>query len=268
MSLAESIAPHLPYLRRYARALTGSQTEGDARVADLLRAVIADPSVFPQHLGPRIGLYRLFTRLSGPPRPAVPVEAPAWEAKARENLQALPPYPRQAFLLVAVEDFSAAEAATILDVDTHVFGHLLGVAGHELADQLRTEVLIIEDEPLIAMDLESLVGALGHRITGVARTRRDALFLARDDPPGLILADIQLADGSSGLDAVNEILADREVPVVFITAYPERLLTGLRPEPAFLVTKPFQTEMVEALIAQALFFDTRARLAPAEGRAG
>ena len=76
--------------------------------------------------------------------------------------------------------------------------------------------------------------------------------------PGLVLADIQLADGSSGLDAVNEILTEIEVPVIFITAFPERLLTGEKPEPAFLITKPFRPEAVKAAISQALFFDRKA----------
>ena len=75
------------------------------------------------------------------------------------------------------------------------------------------------------------------------------------DPPGLVLADIQLADDSSGIDAVKDILAEFSVPVIFITAFPERLLTGTRPEPTFLITKPFQRSTVKAAIAQALFFD-------------
>ena len=76
----------------------------------------------------------------------------------------------------------------------------------------------------------------------------------------MVLADIQLADGSSGIDAVNEILHSRfEVPVIFITAYPERLLTGERPEPTFLITKPFLPDMVKALVSQALFFETRSK---------
>ena len=77
--------------------------------------------------------------------------------------------------------------------------------------------------------------------------------------PGLILADIQLADGSSGLDAVNELLRTFEVPVIFITAYPERFLTGERPEPTYLITKPFLPETVQATIGQALFFHSLRR---------
>ena len=76
--------------------------------------------------------------------------------------------------------------------------------------------------------------------------------------PGLILADIQLADGSSGIDAAYEILQRIYSPLIFITAYPERLLTGDRVEPTFIITKPFKPEMVKAMVSQALFFDLRA----------
>ncbi|MDP8913796.1 MAG: response regulator, partial [Pseudomonadota bacterium] len=83
-----------------------------------------------------------------------------------------------------------------------------------------------------------------------------AVALANDTEPDLVLADIQLADGSSGVEAVEDILEKMEVPVIFVTAFPERLLTGERPEPTFLITKPFQRSTVKAAIAQALFFDT------------
>ena len=118
---------------------------------------------------------------------------------------------------------------------------------------------IIEDEPLIALDLESLVENIGHRVQGIARTHREAIAQVEKRRPNLVLADIQLADGSSGLEAVNDILNRFEVPVIFITAFPERLLTGQKPEPVFLVAKPFEPATVKALISQALFFDMRAR---------
>ncbi len=100
---------------------------------------------------------------------------------------------------------------------------------------------------------------LGHRVLGVARTHKEAMALAKVKRPGIILADIQLADGSSGLDAVNEMLRSFEVPVIFITAYPERFLTGERPEPAFLIAKPFQPSTVSAVLSQALFFERNAK---------
>ena len=120
------------------------------------------------------------------------------------------------------------------------------------------DVLIIEDEPLIAMDLEGIVTSIGHEVQANARTHAEAVAAVKARRPGLVLADIQLADGSSGLEAVNEILGEIEVPVIFITAYPEQLLTGLRPEPTFLIPKPFQTDTVKAVVSQALFFDMKA----------
>jgi CheY-like chemotaxis protein len=121
-----------------------------------------------------------------------------------------------------------------------------------------TDILIIEDEVLIGLDLENLVENLGHRSIGIARTRSEAIAMARTRRPGLILADIQLADGTSGLDAVNDMLNSFEVPVIFVTSYPERFLSGERPEPAFLVFKPYRQSTVSALVSQALFFERNA----------
>ena len=258
MSIAKEIAPHLAYLRRFARALSGSQQSGDAYVVSTLEALIADASIFPASLGARIGLYRVFLKLWS----SVPVNTePGSEmdaSPAQRNLNLLTPRPRQAFLLRTVEGFSVHEVAAILDIDLTDVASLVSEAGREIAQQVATDVLIVEDEPVIALDIEALVIDLGHRVTGIARTHKEAVKLALLKRPGLVLADIQLADGSSGLEAVNEILNSFDVPVIFITAYPERLLTGERPEPAFLITKPFQTETVKASISQALFFDRKA----------
>ena len=176
-----------------------------------------------------------------------------------QHITQITPRPRQAFLLVALEGFSEEEAARILDCDLPALRGLVEQSGRELAAEIATDVLIIEDETFIAMDIEALVESLGHRVIGVARTHAEAIALAKRKQPGLILADIQLADGSSGLDAVNELLGAFEVPVIFITAYPERFLTGQRPEPAFLIAKPFQLAVVSAVASQALFFGRKAR---------
>ncbi|MDB5602635.1 MAG: response regulator [Xanthobacteraceae bacterium] len=209
--------------------------------------------------GPRAGLYRLFTKIwnslsvnqmSGTADPGLPAE---------QRLTNITPRPRQAFLLLALEGFSEQDASYILDVDPMSLSALVDESGRELAAEIATDVLIIEDETFIAMDLEALVESLGHRVLGVARTHAEAISLAKRKRPGLILADIQLADGSSGLDAVNELLRTFEVPVIFITAYPERFLTGERPEPAFLIAKPFQPSMVSAIASQALFFERKAK---------
>ena len=170
-----------------------------------------------------------------------------------QKLGNLMPLPRQAFLLVALEGFDEADAARILDVDVLTLRRLIEDSGRDLAAQIATDVLIIEDEPFIAMELEGLIESLGHRGLGVASTHGEAIALMKDRKPGLILSDIQLADGSSGLDAVNELLRSFEVPVIFITAFPEQFLTGERPEPAFLIAKPFQPAMVSAIPAKPCF---------------
>ncbi len=264
VTLSATIAPHLPFLRRFSRAVSGSQESGDALVAAMLEAIIADTSIFPEASSDRIALYKIFARMFTSVAIRIPQEQsalPDWEQNAAANLNALAPRPRQAFLLVAVEGFDEKQAAEILDLDEAEFSRLLAEASSEISRQVATDILIIEDEPLIAMDIEEMVESLGHRVVGIARTHAEAVGMFAKSHPRMVLADIQLADGSSGIDAVNEILSATPVPVIFITAFPERLLTGERPEPAFLVTKPFNPDMVKALISQALFFDRQAKAA-------
>jgi CheY-like chemotaxis protein len=178
---------------------------------------------------------------------------------AARSLAALTPKARQAFLLVSVEDFARSEAAQILEVSQDRIDDLLNEASAEIGRQIATDVLIIEDEPLIAIDLQRLLTDLGHRVASVARSHKEAVKAAASKRPGLVLADIRLEGGSSGLDAVNEMLQMFTVPVVFVTAYPEELMTGRRPEPTFLITKPFRDDAVKAIISQVLFFDQRAQ---------
>ena len=234
--------------------MSGSQESGDRYVVATLEALISDPSLLDSRLEPRVGLYRLLLQLWD----SVNVDHDPPAGGDSRSLDAMMPRTRQVFLLTAMEGFVASEVAAIMETTEDDVRQLIDQAGREIASQIATRVLIIEDEPLIAMDLRELVEDLGHEVTAVARTHEAARAAVEQERPGLVLADIQLADGSSGLDAVNEMLGKFDVPVVFITAYPERLLTGERPEPAFLITKPFQTDYVKAIISQALFFDTRA----------
>jgi CheY-like chemotaxis protein/DNA-directed RNA polymerase specialized sigma24 family protein len=258
MSLAEKISAHLPQLRRFARLLTGSQKAGDAAVARVLQAILADPSIFP-NLPPRLGLYQCFLETFTSRLEDKSEDAMGLGPTAVRSLAALSPQARQAFLLVTVEEFTRREAAQILEISDRRADQLLEEAGAVIGSQISTDVLIIEDEPLIALDLKTLLTDLGHRVTSIARTHDDALRSASHAKPGLVLADIRLADGSSGLDAVNDILTKFTVPVIFVTAYPDRLMTGERPEPTFLITKPFRVDAVKAIVSQVLFFDQAAR---------
>ena len=257
MSLGDEIRGHLPFLRRYARALTGSQQHGDNFVHTLLEVIVAAPDEFASGDGTRIDLYRAFHRI--------------WESAfiddgendsdedalvraANRRLARITPLGRQILLLTALEGFSTDEAARITGTDEATVETLLGEAVADLDRESRTSVLIIEDEPLIALELEAIVRGLGHEVAGVASTHADAVAAFERTEAGLVLADIQLADGSSGIDAVQDILALAPVPAIFITAFPERLLTGNRVEPTFLISKPFRENTVRAAISQSLLF--------------
>ena len=256
MSMSQTLAPHLPYLRRYARALTGSQASGDTHVRAALTALLAGDQSLMEGVPPRVGLYRLFHAIwqSGAEHYDEAINAGAGTKSPEGRLKSLSAAKRAALLLTAVEAFSLEEAAFIVDESPEDVEKAILEAQKTIDSQLASKVLIIEDEPIIALDLENLVTELGHRVVAIAATKDDAVSKARSERPGLVLADINLGEGGSGIDAVSEILASFDIPVIFITAYPEKLLTGERPEPTYLIAKPFPPETVQATVGQALFF--------------
>ncbi len=259
MPETQVLAPHLPYLRRYARALTGAQDSGDAYVRAALTAVVSGEETLDRAHAPRVELYRLFHRIwasaTGYRDGAPPAELSSPDAR----LMALSGGRRAALLLTAVEGFSLEETGTITGMSPDEVERAVVDAQRSIEKELVSRILIIEDEPIIALDLELLVTDLGHTVVASVATRDQAVREALTHRPGLILADINLGEGGSGIDAVREILASFEVPVIFITAYPEKLLTGERPEPTYLIAKPFLPETVQATVGQALFFHPLAR---------
>jgi len=264
MSMTQTLAPHLPYLRRYARALTGSQASGDAHVRAALTALLEGDESLTEGVPPRVALYRLFHAIWQSGAEHYDETAADGGPKSPENrLRSLSASKRAALLLTAVEAFSPEEAAFIIDESPEEVEKAILDAQKTIDTQLASRVLIIEDEPIIAMDLENLVTELGHKVVATAATRDEAVSKAKSERPGLVLADINLGEGGSGIDAVNEILASFDIPVIFITAYPEKLLTGERPEPTYLIAKPFLPETVQATVGQALFFHPVAKQAAA-----
>lgn len=239
MSAAADFGPHLPALRRYARALTGSQATGDACVQAALEAILSAPDQISDAYPPRIELFRLFHAVWPP-------VLGGSDIRIRQG--------RSALMLTTLEGLRVTEAAIVLQQDVEQILAEIDQARTEIMSELRGRVLIIEDEVIIAMHLQTLVEELGHTVIGIASTHAEAVGLVARDLPDLILADIRLADGSSGIDAVREIQEAHTVPVVFITAFPERLLSGERSEPTYLITKPFLPETVTGTISQALFF--------------
>ena len=253
--LSQDIARHLPFLRRYARALTGDQRLGDGLVRAALERLLAGGA--PIDRGAlKVTLYRTLTVVwsevatgGGGAGMSSTVENARIVA---ERIAKLAGPQRQILLLATLEGLSAPQVAAVMGMAEDEVRSQLAAAKQGLQAQPATRILIIEDEPVIALDIADTVRGSGHTVTGIATTHREAVDLARADHPGLVLADIQLSDDSSGIDAVREILEHYRVPVIFITAFPDRLLTGERPEPTFLITKPFDPEILHVAISQAL----------------
>ena len=252
--IAATIGSNLPFLRRYARALTGSQSTGDNYALATLEAILEDPSALDPD-AVKAGLFHAFHLVWA--SAGAPLGEPdgMLSNRAQVHMNALTPNSREALLLHAIEGFDQDEIAGIMEVGRDEVAALIDTAHAEMQLSVEGRVMIIEDEAIIAMDISAIVGEMGHAVTGIARTKAEAVALAGRERPDLILADIQLADNSSGVDAVNEILRQfTDLPVIFITAFPERLLTGERPEPAFLITKPYSETQVMSAVSQAMFF--------------
>jgi len=245
----------LPFLRRYARALTGSQDTGDRFAAATLEAMIAEPSFAGDSNDPKVALFSAFHKIWSSTGSHVADAETDLEVQAHAHMKHLTANTREAILLHVIEGFSYAEIGAVMDVTREMAEEYVAIALHEMADSFCGKIMLIEDEAIIAMDLTGIVQSMGHKTTGIARTRAGAVELSKKERPDLILADIQLADNSSGIDAVSDILSDLgDIPVIFITAFPERLLTGERREPAFLISKPYSEEQVRLAVSQAMFF--------------
>lgn len=252
------IAEVLPYLRRHARALSGSQSVGDAYAAETLEAILKDRASLDPELSPRIALFRAFHRIwAGAGAPMGEPAPGTLQARAERHMTRLTPRSREALLLRTIEECGFEDIAAVMDTTETEAERLVGTALAEMRNTVRGTLIIIEDEGVIAMDISNIATEMGHEVLGTARTHDQAVALAKRQPPELILADIQLADNSSGIDAVTEILNSLpDIPVIFITAYPERLLQGDRPEPAFLITKPYSDAQVRSAVSQAMFFSS------------
>jgi CheY-like chemotaxis protein/DNA-directed RNA polymerase specialized sigma24 family protein len=251
---ANSILKLLPFVRRYARALTGSQTRGDNYVRLCLETILAEPGRMEGE-DAKLQLFKAFhdawravdTQIASS-RSSLSERGP----QISRGLAALPSLERQVLLLTFLEEFSLEDTASIVGVNQEQARLLLDNARNEVQLVSSVPILIIEDEPMIALELGRIVRDLGHRVCGTAARQSEAIELAARAQPALILADIQLKGRDSGIAAVQEILKNVEVPVIFVTGFPERLLTGDKLEPAFVVPKPFSPEMLKAAIGQAL----------------
>ncbi len=253
-NLSESITRTLPFLRRYARAVSGSQKRGDEWVRLCAEVAVQQPELVAAAADTKLGVFKLFHSLQQPFGGLDQTASGADNVSGRlkESLTDMAPLQRQVLLLTVLEGFTAGDAAEILSIDIEAAESNLRAAREELRRVASVRVLVIEDEAIIALDVADIVRNAGHEVVGIAATEKAAVELAKKHSPHLVLADIQLRGADSGIAAVNEIMKSMTVPVIFVTGFPERLLTGKRVEPAFVISKPFDPDLLRAAIAQAL----------------
>lgn len=235
----------LPYLRRYARALTGTPALGDALVTRTLEWAM-------DVTGPasRENLYRRMNQLQDKdgnrPRPVSghPVEA---------ALNGLDETDRRLYLLVNLEDLPLADAAAVLGLPPENAVERLSRAREMVRSRLTATILIVEDDAIIAFDLAETVRGMGHTVCGNATTMEQALALAAEHAPTLALMDIRLAEGDNGIEVARELRRQRFLPVIFVTAFPDEVTKRGVEHLGPVIPKPFNREQIEQAITRAVF---------------
>jgi len=237
MAVNTTIALELPSLRRFARSMTGSQRAGDVYVSCMLDRLLLDPGLVSRGHPVKISLFRqLASILASACESTQPTGYRAFELRAHRA--------RQAWLLFAVEQMTVEEIAIVLDLGvSDIRGLLTGVA-REVKQQSRAHVVIMEDDGALGLELAAMVERLGHEVAGIAQSSQKALTIIASLQPDLVIAEAHLLQSASKR-------GDLATTTICMSARPEELLTGLRPEPAFVLTKPFDVLPVEAMISQA-----------------
>jgi len=239
---------HVPYLRRYALALTGDPTLGDSFVTQILNDAL-EAEDFISLEDPRLALYAALNELADAValRPADsphPVEA---------ALASLPETDRRLYLLVSLEDLPLPDAAAVLGLSAEEGVERLTEARRRVRERLTATILIVEDDAIIAFDLAETVRGMGHVVCGIAPTMDEALSLAAGHTPTLALLDIRLAEGDNGIEVARELRRRSFLPVIFVTAFPDELAKRGLEHLGPVIPKPFTRDQIEQAITRAVF---------------
>jgi len=246
-------------MRRYGRALTGSTIRGDDLVTRAVEAALTEPERYQLDTDDepvtRRRLYTLLNELfdadTGPAGASVSLAEPGHPIETA--LSSLPEQERRVFLLVSLEELSTPQAADVMGVPAEEARDALARAQNAMREQLVANILIVEDDAIIAYDLTETVLGMGHKVCGTAATMEEALAAAAANQPSLALMDLRLAHGGSGITTAQALRETRALPIIFVTAFAEELkqrgLDYLGP----VIKKPFTREQIERAITQAVF---------------
>jgi two-component system response regulator LytT len=116
-------------------------------------------------------------------------------------------------------------------------------------------ILVVEDESIVAKDIQVCLKRLGYDVVGVVSSGEDAVEKARELDPDLVMMDIMLKGEMSGIDAANEIRRRKDIPVIFLTAYTDRdtVDKAKESEPYGYIIKPFKEIDIQTAIEIALY---------------
>jgi len=120
-------------------------------------------------------------------------------------------------------------------------------------------ILIVEDEKILAADLESKLRELGYRVASVAASGEEAVRLAQERSPSLVLMDVRLSGTMDGVEAARQIQQITPIPIVYLTAYSDLFLRNpsVMQPPGLCVSKPFLISDLRDVMEIALRKDDR-----------
>ena len=263
MTLARSLIAEIPALRRFSRALIGHAARADGFLEDALADILSKiaPSPLASDGDAQNTRRELLKSLLSviPPRldGSDACDGCAMEKATQSILHRIPLRPRIAFLLRALEELCDDDIAYVMGVSPLQARLLVELGSASIASEIATRVLIIDGNASTANKLETIIEELGHTACGKASSPGEARILTERESPGLILAELTFLDGSSSIAILEDLLEDRDIPVIIITERPDLWKPESSIAPVGFITKPFLTDTVRATICKALFFKKR-----------
>ncbi|EKV32604.1 Two-component response regulator [Caenispirillum salinarum AK4] len=257
MFTIQDLRARIPRLRRHAYLLTGNMHSADAAVEACLGALRRGDDGRPT-AADDMDLFRSFHMgLLVPTRP-VPGPDAACErdpklADARDRLFGLAPMERRVVALVTVENFSPADAAKILRMDARRLEQLLIEGRRHLSTPRRAlRAMIIEDDQLIGLDIAASLEEMGYGDCIHAANSIEAFEAAAGGEPDLIIADVKLSNGDSGVELARRLTGRSNTPVVFVTAFPEIPLADPAVSKDRVLPKPFSTSAFKTMVRRTM----------------
>lgn len=247
MKFHEKIAEYLPSLRRYSHAVTGSAAVGDAQVAALIETLILGRGPALGDLPLNLGLYRMLTISTA----SVIDTAPALQSgDFRKCVQALASRQRQALLLTSVEGLTMSDVGRVMDCPEGDVCALISAATRSITQaKADADILIVGEHPSAADALRRMLNSFGYAVSDVAHSLQDALAIAAERRPRLVVADL---GGQHAIQRLAAFAKSLEAPLVYISSTPLKTLADDL-DNVLHVGKPIEARDIKATIDRALF---------------